>query len=310
MSKYIVAGGAGFLGANLCRKLLAGGHQVQCVDDFSTGKNRNIVELKENTNFELLNHDLTKPFFPVEADGIFNLASPASPVHYQYNPIRTLKMGTLAIYNILGIATRLDVPVLQASTSEVYGDPLEHPQKESYWGNVNPIGPRACYDEGKRLAEALCQAYKSFNGVSIRIARIFNTYGPYMDPKDGRVVSNFIMQALENKPLTIYGDGSQTRSFCFVDDLVDGLLSLMDSNYEYPINLGNPSEFTISELAQEVRKLVNPNIGIIYKPLPEDDPQKRQPDITKAKEILNWEPKIAFRQGLSKTVDWFKSLHN
>ena len=218
-------------------------------------------------------------------------------------------MGTLAIYNVLGIATRLKIPVLQASTSEVYGDPLEHPQRESYWGNVNPIGPRACYDEGKRLAEALCVAYKKYNKISIRIARIFNTYGPFMDPKDGRVVSNFIMQALQNKPLTIYGDGSQTRSFCFVDDLVEGLVSLMDSNYEFPINLGNPSEFTISELAQEVRKLVNPNIDIIYKPLPEDDPQKRQPDITKAKEILNWEPKVAFRQGLSKTVDWFKSLH-
>tara|TARA_B100001250_G_scaffold179987_1_gene154706 strand:- start:117 stop:1046 length:930 start_codon:yes stop_codon:yes gene_type:complete len=309
MSKYIVTGGAGFLGANLCRRLLEGDHQVLCLDDFSTGKERNITELKDHNNFSFLNHDLTKSFFPEEADAIFNLASPASPVHYQFNPIRTLKMGTLAIYNVLGIATRLKIPVLQASTSEVYGDPLEHPQKESYWGNVNPIGPRACYDEGKRLAEALCVAYKKYNNISIRIARIFNTYGPFMDPKDGRVVSNFIMQALQNKPLTIYGDGSQTRSFCFVDDLVEGLVSLMDSNYEFPINLGNPSEFTISELAQEVRKLVNPNIDIIYKPLPEDDPQKRQPDITKAKEVLNWEPKVAFRQGLSKTVDWFKSLH-
>ena len=215
MSKYIVTGGAGFLGANLCRRLLEGDHQVLCLDDFSTGKERNITELKDHNNFSFLNHDLTKSFFPEEADAIFNLASPASPVHYQFNPIRTLKMGTLAIYNVLGIATRLKIPVLQASTSEVYGDPLEHPQRESYWGNVNPIGPRACYDEGKRLAEALCVAYKKYNKISIRIARIFNTYGPFMDPKDGRVVSNFIMQALQNKPLTIYGDGSQTRSFLF-----------------------------------------------------------------------------------------------
>ncbi len=229
--RYLVTGGAGFLGSNLCRRLLAEGHSVVCLDDLSTGNYDNIKKLEQDANFEFYNHDLTKSFFPKSIDAIFNLACPASPVHYQYNPIRTLKMGTLAMYNVLGMAARLKIPILQASTSEVYGDPEIHPQVETYWGNVNPIGPRACYDEGKRVAEALCIAYNTHHGVSIRIARIFNTYGPYMDPQDGRVVSNFIVQALKGQNLTVYGNGNQTRSFCFVDDLISGLVLLMNSNF-------------------------------------------------------------------------------
>ena len=252
--KYLVTGGAGFIGSNLCRKLLDNNHEVACLDDLSTGKYRNIAELESNEAFEFFNHDLTKPFFPDKIDAIFNLACPASPVHYQYNPIRTLKMGTLAMYNVLGMASRLRVPVLQASTSEIYGDPSEHPQQESYLGNVNPIGPRACYDEGKRVAEALCIAYESYNNVKIRIARIFNTYGPYMDKDDGRVVSNFIVQALQGDDITVYGDGSQTRSFCFVDDLVDGLIKLINSDYNRPINLGNPDEYNMLEFAKLVKE--------------------------------------------------------
>ena len=306
--KYLVTGGAGFIGSNLCRELLKEGHEVACLDDLSTGKLRNIDTLQSNPNFEFFKHDLTKPFFPDKIGAIFNLACPASPVHYQYNPIRTLKMGTLAIYNVLGMATRLKVPILQASTSEIYGDPSEHPQKESYLGNVNPIGPRACYDEGKRVAEALCVAYRDYNGVSVRIARIFNTYGPYMDPNDGRVVSNFVVQALKNKPLTIYGDGSQTRSFCFVDDLVSGLCKLLESDYNEPVNLGNPGELTMLELADLIISITSSDSTISFKELPVDDPKRRCPDISIAKKQLGWSPEIDVRQGLEKTINWYREI--
>ena len=306
--RYLVTGGAGFIGANLCRKLLSEGNSVACLDDLSTGKYSNIEELTKNSNFEFFNHDLTKPFFPEKVDAIFNLACPASPVHYQYNPIRTLKMGTLAMYNVLGMAARFNIPILQASTSEIYGDPSEHPQKETYLGNVNPIGPRACYDEGKRVAEALCIAYKEYNNVSIRIARIFNTYGPYMDPDDGRVVSNFIVQALRGEPITVYGDGKQTRSFCYVDDLVEGLIRLMNSDFEQPVNLGNPSEFTILELVDEIHEVTGIATEIINKSLPEDDPKRRCPDISLAQKMLNWEPNIPLKEGLKPTVEWFQKF--
>ena len=306
--RYLVTGGAGFIGSNLCRKLLSTGHSVICLDDLSTGEESNIYELKNESNFEFVNHDLTKPFFPENIDGIFNLACPASPVHYQYNPIRTLKMGTLAMYNVLGMAAKLNVPILQASTSEVYGDPKEHPQSESYWGHVNPIGPRACYDEGKRVAEALCLAYRNHSNTQVRIARIFNTYGPFMDQNDGRVVSNFITQVLNKKPLTIYGDGSQTRSFCYVTDQVDGLIRLMNTEYDLPINIGNPFEITVLELAEMVCEIIGSNVEIINKSLPIDDPTRRCPDISLAKEKLNWEPKINIRDGLKLTVDWFMAV--
>lgn len=305
--RYLVTGGAGFIGSSLCRRLLGRGHSVACLDDLSTGKYSNIEELVESSNFEFINHDLTKPFFPDKVDAIFNLACPASPVHYQYNPIRTLKMGTLAMYNVLGMAARLDIPILQASTSEIYGDPSEHPQKESYLGNVNPIGPRACYDEGKRVAEALCIAYKNFHGVHIRIARIFNTYGPFMDPKDGRVVSNFIVQALHGKPITVYGTGSQTRSFCYVDDLVEALIKLLESDYQKPVNLGNPEEFSVLDFANIVKEITSSESDIIHKDLPEDDPQQRCPDISLAKKIIGWTPKINLQRGIIPTIEWFKS---
>ncbi len=304
--RYLVTGGAGFIGSTLCRKLLTEGHSVACLDDLSTGNRENITELDVHERFEFFNHDLTKPFFPDKIDAIFNLACPASPVHYQYNPIRTLKMGTLAMYNVLGMASRLNVPILQASTSEIYGDPSEHPQKESYLGNVNPIGPRACYDEGKRVAEALCVAYESYNNVKVHIARIFNTYGPFMDPKDGRVVSNFIVQALRGKPITVYGNGSQTRSFCFVDDLVDGLIKLLNSDFRGPVNLGNPDEYSMIKFAEIIKKKTNSSSEIVFKDLPEDDPKKRCPDISLAKEFLNWEPKVSLEEGINKTIDWFK----
>mgnify|MGYP001302176622 CR=1 FL=1 len=306
--RYLVTGGAGFIGSNLCRKLLEEGHSVACLDDLSTGKYENIKELVDYNNFEFFKHDLTRPFFPDKIDAIYNLACPASPVHYQYNPIRTLKMGTLAMYNVLGMASRLKVPILQASTSEIYGDPSEHPQTESYLGNVNPIGPRACYDEGKRVAEALCVAYESYNDVKIRIARIFNTYGPYMDPKDGRVVSNFIVQSLQGQPLTVYGDGLQTRSFCFVDDLVNGLIKLMNSEYNWPVNLGNPDEYSMLEFAKHVIKTTGSSSEIIFESLPIDDPKRRCPDISKAKKELNWIPEISLEEGLKKTIDWYKKI--
>ena len=308
--KYLVTGGAGFIGSNLCRRLISEGHYVICLDDLSTGHYINIEELEQLPDFEFVNHDLTKPFFPDEIDGIFNLACPASPVHYQYNPIRTLKMGTLAMYNVLGMAAKFDVPILQASTSEVYGDPKVHPQVESYWGHVNPIGPRACYDEGKRVAEALCIAYNNYSGVQIRIARIFNTYGPFMDVKDGRVVSNFCVQALTNNPLTIYGDGKQTRSFCYIDDLVEGLILLMNSGIQKPVNIGNPAEFTMIELAEQILKITQSESGYILHELPEDDPQRRCPDIRLAKEKLSWRPRISLAEGLLPTLDWFKKRLN
>lgn len=306
--RYLVTGGAGFIGSNLCRRLLSDNHSVACLDDLSTGKYRNIEELDSEANFEFFNHDLTKPFFPEKIDAIFNLACPASPVHYQYNPIRTLKMGTLAMYNVLGMAARLDVPILQASTSEIYGDPSEHPQKESYLGNVNPIGPRACYDEGKRVAEALCIAYENYNNVDIRIARIFNTYGPFMDPQDGRVVSNFIVQALSNNSITVYGDGTQTRSFCFVDDLVEGLISLMKSNYKRPVNLGNPDEYNMFDFAKMVKEKTDSESNITFHELPVDDPKKRCPDISLAKEKLDWHPLVKLDIGLDKTIEWYRKI--
>ena len=306
--RYLVTGGAGFIGSNLCRRLLSDGHAVACLDDLSTGKYRNIEHLESDKNFEFFNHDLTKPFFPEKIDAIFNLACPASPVHYQYNPIRTLKMGTLAMYNVLGMAARLNVPILQASTSEIYGDPSEHPQKESYLGNVNPIGPRACYDEGKRVAEALCIAYESYYHVQIRIARIFNTYGPFMDPEDGRVVSNFIVQALNEEPITVYGEGTQTRSFCFVDDLVDGLIRLIRSDYKRPVNLGNPNEYSMLEFAELVKEKTSSPSDIIFNDLPEDDPKKRCPDISLASKVLQWKPKIQLNEGLDTTIEWYREI--
>ncbi len=306
--KYLITGGAGFIGTNLCRKLLEDNNAVLCLDDLSTGKYRNIEDLVKNPNFEFFKHDLTKPFFPDKVDAIFNLACPASPVHYQYNPIRTLKMGTLAMYNVLGMAARLNIPILQASTSEIYGDPSVHPQTESYLGNVNPIGPRACYDEGKRVAEALCIAYQNYNNVDIRIARIFNTYGPYMDPKDGRVVSNFINQALANEPITVYGQGSQTRSFCYVSDLVEGLIKLMKSRYSLPVNLGNPEEYDILQFAQLIKEKIGSSSKIIFNELPVDDPKQRCPDISLAKETLEWAPQVSLDEGLQNTIRWYQKI--
>ena len=303
--RYLVTGGAGFIGSTLCRKLLSTGHSVVCLDDLSTGSLSNIEGLLQDNNFTFVNHDLTKPYFTDDIDAIFNLACPASPVHYQYNPIRTLKMGTLAMYNVLGLATRLKIPILQASTSEIYGDPLVHPQTEDYWGNVNPIGPRACYDEGKRVAESLCMAYKDYNNTSIRIVRIFNTYGPFMGINDGRVISNFAVQALKKQSLTVYGDGSQTRSFCYVDDLVDGIIKLMSSEYMLPVNIGNPDEFTIIELVNLIGEKLGHELSVTHKNLPTDDPQRRRPDISKAEEILSWKPKVKLKDGLTSTLDWF-----
>jgi len=304
--KYLVTGGAGFLGSHLCRRLLEDGHKVICLDDLSTGTLSNIEEFLNHKNFEFIKHDLVKPFFPAQLSGIFNLASPASPVSYQYNPIRTLKMGTLAIYNVLGIATRLKVPILQASTSEIYGNPTEHPQKETYWGNVNPIGPRACYNEGKRVSESLCMAYYQHNKTEIRIARIFNTYGPKMAPTDGRVISNFVTQALDDKDITIYGDGNQTRSFCYVDDLIQGLISLLNSDYHKPVNLGNPDEYKILDIAKKIKNITSSNSEFVFSPIPGDDPERRKPDISVAKEILGWEPKINIDIGLLSAIDWYK----
>ena len=308
--KYLVTGGAGFIGSNLCRRLLKDGHSVACLDDLSTGKYRNIEELENNPDFEFFNHDLTKSFFPEKIDAIFNLACPASPVHYQYNPIRTLKMGTLAMYNVLGMAARLNVPILQASTSEIYGDPEVHPQTENYWGKVNPIGVRSCYDEGKRCAETLFFDYNRQHSLQIKVARIFNTYGPRMHPNDGRVVSSFIVQALEGKDITIYGDGTQTRSFCYIDDLIEAFVRFMDTEHGLtgPMNLGNPNEFTMLELAELTLKLINSKSELIFKDLPEDDPKQRQPDITLAKEKCGWEPKTQLKEGLQKTIDYFDSI--
>ncbi len=308
-NRILVTGGAGFLGSHLCDRLVQEGHDVICLDNFFTGNKGNISHLIGNPNFELLRHDITMPIY-LEVDQIFNLACPASPVHYQYNPIKTIKTSVMGAINALGLAKRVRATILQASTSEVYGDPEMHPQKEEYWGHVNPIGIRSCYDEGKRAAECIMMDYHRQNGVKIKIVRIFNTYGPRMAEEDGRVVSNFIVQALRGEDITIYGDGSQTRSFCYVDDLVDGIIRMMATSDEIigPVNLGNPGEFTILQLAESVLRLTDSKSKIIYKPLPQDDPTQRQPDIKLAKELLNWGPGINLEDGLLKTIHYFKNL--
>ena len=306
--RILVTGGAGFLGAHLCRRLVDEGHEVICLDNFFTSSRHNIADLLSRPNFELVRHDVTEPII-CEVDQIYNLACPASPVHYQYNPVKTLKTSVLGAHNLLGLAKRTGARILQASTSEVYGDPDRSPQSESYWGNVNPIGVRSCYDEGKRCAETLFFDYHRQNGVDIRVVRIFNTYGPGMHPYDGRVVSNFIMQALNNEDITVYGEGQQTRSFCFVDDLVNAMILMMNQEKDVgPINTGNPNEFTILELAETVIRLCNSKSKIQKLPLPADDPKQRRPDITKAREILGWEPKIQLEEGLMKTIEYFKNL--
>jgi UDP-glucuronate decarboxylase len=305
----MVTGGAGFLGSHLCDRLLAQGHDVLCVDNFYTSTRHNITHLLEHPNFELMRHDVTFPLY-VEVDRIYNLACPASPVHYQRDPVQTTKTSVHGAINMLGLAKRTGARILQASTSEVYGDPEVHPQTEGYWGNVNPIGIRSCYDEGKRCAETLFFDYWRQHQLPIKVARIFNTYGPRMLPDDGRVVSNFIMQALQGRDITIYGDGSQTRSFCYVDDLVEGLMRLMESDPDVtgPVNLGNPGEFSIKELAEKVVAMVGSGSKIVYEPLPQDDPTQRKPDITLAKAVLGWEPAIALDQGLGKTVEYFRGI--
>ncbi len=307
--RVLVTGGAGFLGSHLCERLLEAGHEVLCVDNFFTGRRTHVAHLLDHPGFELMRHDITFPLY-VEVDRIFNLACPASPVHYQFDPVQTTKVSVHGAINMLGLAKRTKARILQASTSEVYGDPSLHPQPESYWGNVNPIGPRACYDEGKRCAETLFFDYHRQHGLEIKVARIFNTYGPRMHPNDGRVVSNFVIQALTGQPLTVYGDGNQTRSFCYVDDLVEGLLRLMDSPAAVtgPVNLGNPAEFTILELAELVRELTGSRSPIVFRPLPQDDPLQRRPDITRARELLGWEPKVPLRTGLEKTIAYFEVL--
>jgi UDP-glucuronate decarboxylase len=304
--RILITGGAGFIGSHLCERLISEGNEVLCLDNFFTGRRENILHLLDNPRFELIRHDVTEPIL-LEVDQIYNLACPASPVHYQYNPVKTVKTSVMGAINMLGLAKRVRARILQASTSEVYGDPLVHPQPEGYWGNVNPIGLRSCYDEGKRLAETLMTDYHRQNKVDIRIARIFNTYGPRMHPRDGRVVSNFIVQALLGQDITIYGDGSQTRSFCYVDDLIEGLIRLMNSEgLNDPVNLGNPGEFTIKQLADEVIKACDSKSGFAYMSLPADDPRQRQPDITKAQTTLGWNPTIPLREGLKRTVEDFR----
>ena len=303
--RILVTGGAGFLGSHLCDRLIEQGHDVICLDNFFTGHKENIRHLLAHPNFELMRHDVVDPF-KVEVDQIYNLACPASPVHYQLNPIKTIKTSVMGAINVLGLAKRTGARVLQASTSEVYGDPEVHPQTEDYRGHVNPIGIRACYDEGKRCAETLFFDYHRSNQVDIRVMRIFNTYGPRMDPNDGRVVSNFIVQALKGEPITVYGDGSQTRSFCYVDDLLEGMMRLMNhESFTGPVNIGNPGEFTILELAQKVIEKTNSRSEIVFHELPQDDPLQRKPDITLAREVLNWEPSIVLEQGLDKTIEFF-----
>ena len=307
--KVLVTGGAGFLGSHLCDRLVESGHDVICIDNLFTGSKRNIEHLLGMTNFEFLRHDVTFPLY-LEVDEIYNLACPASPIHYQYDPVQTLKTSVHGAINILGLAKRTGAKVFQASTSEVYGDPTVHPQPESYWGNVNPIGVRSCYDEGKRCAETLFFDYHRQHQIRVKVARIFNTYGPRMHPADGRVVSNFIVQALRNEPITIYGDGSQTRSFCFVDDLVDGFLAMMASHDELvgPMNLGNPYEFTMLELASLVISVTGSGSELVYQPLPQDDPRQRQPNISLANRELGWAPSIALEDGLERTVRYFRSV--
>lgn len=307
--RILVTGGAGFIGSHLCEALLETGAEVLCVDNFFTGARANVAHLLDNKSFELLRHDVTIPLF-VEVDQVYNLACPASPVHYQFDPVQTTKTSVHGAINMLGLAKRTKARILQASTSEVYGDPDVHPQQEAYWGNVNPIGPRSCYDEGKRCAETLFFDYHRQHQLDIKVARIFNTYGPRMHPNDGRVVSNFIVQALKGEDITLYGDGSQTRSFCYVDDLVRGLIALMESpdGTTGPINLGNPGEFTIKQLAEQVIELTGSSSKLSHMPLPQDDPRKRKPDITRANEQLGWQPEIALRDGLTKTITYFEAL--
>ena len=307
MSKVLVTGGAGFLGSHLCDRLVASGMDVLCVDNFYTGSKVNVSDLLGKKNFELMRHDVTFPLY-VEVDQIFNLACPASPIHYQFDPVQTTKTSVHGAINMLGLAKRVKAKILQASTSEVYGEPEVHPQPESYWGRVNPIGPRSCYDEGKRCAETLFFDYHRQHNLPIKVVRIFNTYGPRMHPNDGRVVSNFIVQALRNEDITIYGDGSQTRSFCYVDDLIDGMLKAMDTGEDFtgPVNLGNPSEFTMVELAEKVLRLTASKSKMVFKPLPQDDPKQRKPDISLAKARLNWQPKVALDDGLALTIEYFK----
>jgi UDP-glucuronate decarboxylase len=307
--RVLVTGGAGFLGSHLCERLVEAGHDVLCVDNFFTGTRRNISHLLDNRRFELLRHDVTFPLY-VEVDEIFNLACPASPVHYQFDPVQTTKTSVMGVINMLGLAKRVKAKLLQASTSEVYGDPSVHPQPEEYWGNVNPVGLRSCYDEGKRCAETLVFDYVRQHKLAAKVIRIFNTYGPRMHPNDGRVVSNFVVQALTGKDITLYGDGSQTRSFCYVDDLVEGMIRMMATGRETtgPINIGNPNEFTIRELAELVLELTDSKSKLIFEALPSDDPKQRQPDILKAREILKWEPTIALRDGLVRTIKYFSEL--
>jgi len=303
--RILVTGGAGFIGSHLCEKLLADGHEVICLDNFFTGRRENVAHLLDDHTFELLRHDVIEPIL-LEVDQIYNLACPASPIHYQYNPVKTVKTSVMGTINMLGLAKRVRARILQASTSEIYGDPIEHPQTETYWGNVNPVGPRSCYDEGKRLAETLMMDYHRQNGVDTRIARIFNTYGPRMLENDGRVVSNFIVQALKGEKMTIYGTGEHTRSFCYVEDLVDGLVRLMNANEIFdPVNLGNPTEFTIKELAEEVARICWVPMSFEYCPVPQDDPRQRKPDISRAQSILGWTPRVTLRQGLQSTVNYF-----
>lgn len=311
MSKILVTGGAGFIGTNLCRYLLTQNHKIICLDNLYSGRESNITDLKSNKNFEFIHHDITKPLELNNIDQIYNLACPASPPAYQKNPIQTWKSSVFGIYNILELSRKNgNIPILHTSTSEIYGDPLEHPQKETYWGNVNPIGIRSCYDEGKRAAESLLFDYYRIYQLPIRVVRVFNTYGPYMDPLDGRVISNFIVQALQNENITIYGDGSQTRSFQYIDDLVIALDKMMNNNKDFigPVNLGNPNEFTIEELAKIIKKIIpNSTSQIVKKPLPKDDPKLRRPEITLVKEILDWEPKIDLETGIIKTIEYFKT---
>lgn len=307
MKRVLITGGAGFIGSHLSERLLNEGNDIICLDNFFTGSKDNIRHLIGNNRFELVRHDIINQYL-AEVDEIYNLACPASPVHYQYNPIKTMKTSVIGMINMLGLAKRCKAKILQASTSEIYGDPQIHPQIESYWGNVNPIGLRSCYDEGKRCAETLMMDYHRQNNIDIRIARIFNTYGPRMAVNDGRVVSNFIIQALKNEPITVYGDGSQTRAFCYVSDLVDALIKLMNCNYSQPVNLGNPDEHTIIEFAKLIIELTNSKSEIVFKELPSDDPVQREPNISLAKRILNWEPQIQLKEGLLKTIEYFDKI--
>lgn len=310
MKRILVTGGAGFIGSHLCERLLKDGNEVICLDNFFTGRKENIAHLLEDPGFEIIRHDVIEPVL-LEVDQIYNLACPASPVHYQYNPVKTIKTNIMGALNMLGLAKRVRARILQASTSEVYGDPKVHPQVESYWGHANPIGPRACYDEGKRCAESLMFAYHRQNGVDIRVVRIFNTYGPRMLEDDGRVVSNFIVQALRGEDITVYGEGSQTRSFCYVDDMVEGIMKMMNNDdLVGPVNLGNPGEFTVLELANMVKKLTSSSSKIVHKPLPQDDPVQRRPDITIAKDSLGWRPLIGLEDGLLRSIEYFSSRIN